>query len=1104
MVRTSDLLPLLLAGLPLIHGVNLAAQASAASGVSFFEEKIRPLLATRCYKCHGPSKQKSGLRLDHISFLLKGGERGPALVPGKPGETRILTAISYKVEELKMPPKNRLADHDSEALRRWVAMGAPWPEEAVPTRAVAKRVFDLPERRRTHWSWRPLGTPRAPAVADPEWRREPIDRFVLRQLHNRGLRPSAIADRAILLRRVTFDLTGLPPSIAEQDAFLADQSEEAYANTVDRLLASKRFGEHWGRHWLDLVRYADSLGHEFDYKLPNAYRYRDYVIRALNSDLPYDQFVREQIAGDLLKTPRRDQNGHNESAVGTGFYWLCEQTHSPVDVRQHQSDRRDNQIDVLTKTFLGLTVGCARCHDHKFDAISTADYYALSGFLKSSRFAQIDSSPPARADEVAEFLGAGQGYRAAWLDRLDTVQAETLEPLLAAACALTSAPVPGKKPRGKKANPKEKPDTSPAGRWRTALLDKAIARDHLHPLHGFHLLRKHPGTDIREHWRPSGVSQTEFHESGAEAFVDFRRQDYSGWFTQGSGFGSEPTERAFLLRRRDGRAMVRSGGWAFSGTRGLHGQGVLRSQTFDIRKRYLHFYAFGRDARVRIVIEGFNIIRAPIYGSLHQDVKSETPRWYTVDLDMWKGRQAFLALVDQRPGALGDPTRAGGYAADGYLGVQQIWFSNASKKPENRRDYPSWILGEGEEPIDSAEKLGRRYVAAIGEAIRAMGEDKLDEHHAHLLNHLWDKQLFGDETAKIRGLRARLDRVEPRLGAGRYSPGMIDGTGEDEHIYIRGGHKLLGELVPRRILEALGGKSGPAPRAEKGSGRLRLAESILARDNPYPARVMVNRLWHHLFGRGIVPTVDNFGVLGEKPSHPELLDFLATRFITDRWSIKKTIRRMVLSRTYRQASAKSELARQRDPTNTYLSHASVRRITSESIRDSILSVSGRLDTKMYGPGVPVHLDGFTEGRGRPGQGPVDGQGRRSIYLQVTRNFLSSFLLAFDLPRPVQTRGRRNVTNVPAQALAMLNDPFVQAEARRWADRVSGASKAGGERIRRIYREALARAPTGREVQVVEQFLQGQCSIYRCKLDDKRPWQDLCHSLFNVKEFILLR
>jgi mono/diheme cytochrome c family protein len=383
------------------------------SATAFFESAVRPILVEHCHSCHGPAKAKAGLRLDSRAAVLAGGESGPAIVLGMPGESLLIDAINYG-ELHQMPPKSKLEDAEIAALTRWVAIGAPWPEpvtspkgpkpDATPGTATA--AFDLQARAR-HWSFQPLRVTPLPDVTDTAWPRTPIDRFILRALETRGLQPAPEADRRTWLRRVTFDLTGLPPTHAEIAAFLADRTPAAHENVVERLLASPRYGERWARHWLDLVGFAETSGHEFDYDIPDAFRYRDYIIRALNADLPYDQLVVEHIAGDLLESPRmHPTEGFNESVLGTGFFFLGEGTHSPVDLRDDEAARIDHQIDVLAKTFLGLTVACARCHDHKFDPITTADYYALSGYLKSARHQHAFIDPPARLAARAAELRA--------------------------------------------------------------------------------------------------------------------------------------------------------------------------------------------------------------------------------------------------------------------------------------------------------------------------------------------------------------------------------------------------------------------------------------------------------------------------------------------------------------------------------------------------------------------------------------------------------------------------------------------------------------------------------------------------------------------------
>ena len=377
----------LIAGLALLLvAPAVAAPSSKAAdddtaGLEFFEAKVRPLLVNRCQSCHGGGKAKGGLRLDTRATALGGGDTGPALVPGKPDESLLVEAIRYG-EALQMPPKSKLPAEEIAVLTRWVEQGAPWPvgRESAPPGTV--KPFNLRERA-GHWSLQPVQDPAPPEVKDQAWPLNPVDRFLLAKLEAKGLKPAAEAEKPTLIRRLTFDLIGLPPKPEEVEAFVADASPDAYETLVERLLASPHYGERWGRHWLDLVRFAETSGHEFDYDIPLAYRYRDYVIRAFNADLPYDQFVVEQLAGDLLPEPRRDPStGTNESILGTGSYRFHEGVHSPVDLREDGAAKFDSQIDVLSKAFLGLTIACARCHDHKFDAITTRDYYALNGYAR--------------------------------------------------------------------------------------------------------------------------------------------------------------------------------------------------------------------------------------------------------------------------------------------------------------------------------------------------------------------------------------------------------------------------------------------------------------------------------------------------------------------------------------------------------------------------------------------------------------------------------------------------------------------------------------------------------------------------------------------------
>ncbi|MHC4993841.1 MAG: DUF1549 domain-containing protein, partial [Planctomycetota bacterium] len=408
-------------------GCALAGSAFATeTQLEFFEKRVRPILANRCYECHGPTKQRSSLRWDHISFIQKGAETGPVIVPGDVEASRMIHAVRYDDVDLQMPPKGRLPKAEIQTLERWVAMGAPWPDEPAPKHDEVKG-FDLEARKSEHWSWSPIRVTEPPAVKDTSWPTSPIDRYILAKLEETGLSPTGAANKRTLIRRAYFDVIGLPPAPEEVESFVSDRSPDAFEKVVDRLLAHPGFGERWGRHWLDLMRYAESRGHEGDDDAPNAYQYRDYVIRALNADVPFDQFITEHLAGDLMPEPRlHPTEGFNESILGTGFWFLGEWVHSPVDIRLDELDRYDNMIDVASKTFLGLTVACARCHEHKFDAITTEDYYAMAGYLQSTNYRQVRFDTIEHNKTVARALLA---QRAAAKPRLSELVSKVAGPV---------------------------------------------------------------------------------------------------------------------------------------------------------------------------------------------------------------------------------------------------------------------------------------------------------------------------------------------------------------------------------------------------------------------------------------------------------------------------------------------------------------------------------------------------------------------------------------------------------------------------------------------------------------------------------------------------
>ena len=965
MIRVSLLL-LLLAPL------SLRAAEPSAEGVEFFEKKIRPALIEHCYKCHSAqSKQpKGGVRLDSRAGLIQGGDSGPSLVPGDVPKSKLIEAIHYKNNDLLMPPKGKLPDAVIADIEAWVKLGAPWPsEETVKVIPATKSVFDLQKRKAEHWAWQPVQISAPPVVKNSTWPRDPVDQFILSKLETKNLTPAAPKGKLVWLRRVTFALTGLPPTPEDIAAFEADRSTEAFAKVVDRLLASPQYGERWGRHWLDLVRYAESRGHEFDPNIANAFQYRDYVVRALNADVPYDQFVREHLAGDVLPKPRLDlKTGSNESVIGTGFWHLGEEVHSPVDIRQDQADRYDNRIDVMTKSFLAMTVSCARCHDHKFDAISTKDYYALFGLLEGSSYRQVRFDTTESHNAIATELKKLR-------DRFDGEQ-----------------------------RPNVTADVSqPDEAWRKQV-QVIVDYSQIKP----------------EEWLPDDVT---FGSGPRPAgFVSVRPSK--------DGPVAHVEERTVAVYDRfwDGLKLARS---AAHDNQALAGQPragfTIRTPNFTLKRKTVSAFVRG-GCKLYAAVCGHTVIAGPLHAVLVKTVPNHDQyQWVTMDLSGYVGQRLHLELT----------------ATTGT-------------------DFAVAMVVQGDDKPPTVPEAVTHTVTVSKEALQSLA----DEEKALAAKVNWQSRL---------------------------TPALWDANGVDEAVFVRGNPRSLGEVVPVRSLEAL---AGPHRISElRGSGRAEFAWHITdPKQNPLVARVAVNRIWHHLFGRGIVASTDNFGVLGDAPTHPELLDYLATEFVNEGWHTKKLIRRLVLSSTYRMSSEADANSTTIDPTNQLLHHFRLKRLEGEAIRDTMLSVSGRLDSTIGGPPVPIFLTPFLDGRGRPTTGPLDGNGRRSLYLSVRRNFLSPFLLAYDTPIPFSTVGRRQVSNVPAQALILMNDPFVHGQAETWAKRILAQPDTTEERVTRMYLHAFGRTPTLQEVETCRDYVTD---------DDAKAWTDLAHTLFNVKEFVFV-
>ncbi|MSU78835.1 MAG: DUF1553 domain-containing protein [Gemmataceae bacterium] len=1091
-------------------------KAFTAEQIEFFERRIRPVFAENCYSCHSSNakKLKGGLALDSRAGLLEGGGNGPAIVPGDPAKSRLIVAISYQKSDLKMPPKTKLPDAVIADLTAWIKMGAPWPTE----KAIAKKSpndFDLAKRAAEHWCWQAIRVPVVPKVQDAAWPRGDIDRFLLSSLEAKRALPAADADPAKILRRLTFDIVGLPPSRDELETFMKAWGE-AGANTqpvlaaaVDRLLASPQFGERWARHWLDLVRYAESRGHEFDYTIPNAYHYRDYVIRAINADVPYNQFVSEHLAGDLLPTPRLNKAGGNESILGSGFWFLGEEIHSPVDIRQDQADRFDNRIDVMTKTFLGMTVACARCHDHKFDAISTKDYYALFGMLQSSnyRLARFDSIANNR--RVAKEL---QALRDESRNSLQMAMAKAMTPTVNKldAYLLTAS---GIEDRAKDLNPEL------LKRWKAAL---AVAlKNDTSPLHPFALAVSQKNKPVQEVLAPLVKRWSNLKNDALEmknVIVDYTSNGTpTPLLADDATFGvrplqagevvlgtvpTKPISRIVELGAVERDPLLDSlklspGAQNESGSLGgMPRPGrTMRTPEFTIKPGKVYAYVKG-SGMIYAAVGQHIMLAGPLHGRLVQKFATgDKYQWVAIDLTPYVGQPMHLEFT---PNAGSNFALSIVVQADVMppVSMQAAPIAFAIMHREKSKSIADVSLG-AKQTFDDA------IFALTARAGRFKLEFDVEVTYAPLTSWMvQNSDLFivpeSDEEKALVKIAAPILEKQQKLLAqlkldSRLALAMQDGAGIDEQVFIRGNPKMLGPVVPRRFLEATGART---LKNKPGSGRLELAQILTdPAITPFTTRVYVNRVWHHLFGRGIVGTVDNFGVLGEAPTHPELLDYLADRFEKDGWSTKKLIREIVLSRAYQMSTttnAKFANADVTDPDNKLLHKMRIRRLEGEAIRDTILKVSGRLNPAMFGPSVPVNLTLFQDGRGRPQSGPLDGDGRRSVYLAVRRNFLSAFLLAFDTPSPFSTVGRRTVSNVPAQALILMNDPFVHGQAEVWAKRVLAEKASDEDRVRGMYLDAFSRPAADVELRA--------CLVYLGATPDLRRWSDLAHVLCNTKEF----
>ncbi|MGC6426273.1 MAG: PSD1 and planctomycete cytochrome C domain-containing protein [Akkermansiaceae bacterium] len=1027
--------------------ILISGHLFAASGAIFFEEKVRPLLSAHCLQCHSEEKKiKGGLLLDRKAGWQKGGDSGPVIVPGHPEKSLLIAMVKHESGVEAMPPKSKLSDREIATLEEWIKMGAPDPRSQAIGEKVLSSGFDL-EARKSWWSLQPVKSYDPPAVSDETWPRNDIDRFILAQLDQKKWKPAPAAERLSLFRRASITLTGLAPTAEELAEFEEDRSEDAYEKAIDRMLASPHFGEHWARQWMDLVRYGETKGFEMDFHMPAMHRYRDYLIRAFNADLPHDQFIREAFAGDQLEEPRFDPvTGHNESIIGPSFLTITDGQHGPPDIGGDEARVIDGSIKAIGSAFHGLTITCARCHDHKFDAITDEDYYSLYGIIRSSRlnYANVVTHPPKLITDLEK------AHRTAIGDTLKSIT-PLPENLIATIREIISSP--GTKAEVAKLRKlKGKPHSDRLNKFRAALSE---AHGPLTSAWIFQVLfGKEAELAGLRHWIKSGNLPGPENHPASQSFT---------WHSDDMPAVDAPS---FIIEGDRITSAVGSGHLA--GHLSPRLDGALRSNEFTLDGKSVAIWVKGIGATISLRIRNYELVgTGPTTRVLRQRIEGHHWQRITFPTNLWKGETAYLEILQ-----------------DGWARR----FTSCREGDPNPNDR-AYVAFTAKPPAWNSAWTGKADPAqAISDLFTS--ENKTPAQAEVLATLIRVGLLQTQKTPTLEKLIALRNTVPRPI----YVRSLIDGHSYQQSVFIRGNHlKPSTKENPRHFLDGLGGEMI----SPHGSGRREWAEHLIAPENPLTARVRVNQLWARVFGRGIVSSVDDFGEMGTLPSHPELLDFLAKDFVKEGWSMKAMIRKIVLSQTFRMSSVPSETARQLDPENTLLQRMPVRRMEAESVRDHLLSVSGELKRNLHGPSVNAYVKDHPHSRAKPSDGPLDGQGRRSIYLAVRRNFLSSFLTAFDFPVLPEPVADRPVTTVPAQSLALLNHPLIHDQSKKWAQKILAQKSTPEERINHLHRQAFSRDATDEELKWAKAALD-QLSKDQ---DELETWTALCHLMINRKEFL---
>ena len=1095
------------------------------------------MLASQCYECHSATaaEVKGQLRLDSRPAIRLGGESGPAVVPGKPGESLLLTAIRH--ESFEMPPKKKLDDTVIKDFEKWIRLGAADPRNRPPTASDAAALnWDATiATRKDWWSLKPVRDPDIPERSAGGWSRHPVDAFIARKLQESGLHPAEPADAHTLARRLALILTGLPCGSGTTNTFLQKwkiNHETAWEWLVDTLLSSPHFGERWARHWMDVVRFTETHGNEWNYEVHYAWQYRDYLVRAFNSDLPYNQFVREHLAGDLMETPRLNpEHGFNESVIGTAFYRFGEVNHDDcIELTSIGYDIIANQIDTVTKAFQGATIACARCHDHKIDAYSTGDYHSMLGILKSSRYVShalepIDINRPRITkletlkvqirDTLGEIWKQDVQSAAAHLMAAQAVRREILSIRADDDEAL------------KTARNKVLENLAPLIRqWYDAVSAESYPMEH--PIHVWRRLSERaPGKSVADAWKKIAAVYRKEHtarrkDNSANFSLLFDLRENAGsWTLSGHGAATGRSQTGELAPASEGNRIA-------TGILppGIHTHrlsqnigGAIRSPVMHPTTSHVSIRVLGGErAAVRIVSNNcqFNYVNYKV-------LLSDKASWITFKPPAdRKLMRPYIEAVTKfyNPKFPDQLATIGGAPAN-----DRIPWSEASENPRSFFGVTHVVQHDGESPPaedigfmlrlfndhilpDSDSDVARQFARVLSSALTRWTDHCSSEDDRTWIDWLIRNDLVTNNTSADDTLLSLVDQyrqVESELRRPRIVPGIEDvDDGFDQPLLVRGNPSEFGAPVPRQFVGVL---KPDANRYTFGSGRRQLAEDYVSSDNPFTSRVMANRTWHHLFGSGLTRTTDDLGRLGDEPSHPELLDHLATRFVASGWSVKDLIRYIVTSRTFRLRNGMTELTRETDPLNRLLHHFPVRRLEAEAIRDAILAASGQLDHSIGGESIYPYRDKSNADR-RLFVGPLDGHGRRSLYIKTNLMEPTRFLSTFNTPGGKVTEGQRESSNVPAQALALLNDPFVHQQGRKWAEQLVADSELSIEkRIKEMFLTALARPARKEELGEFRSLGHELMFLHNIKSDSLMTsvpiWTDMAHVIFNLKEFIYI-